>query len=473
MLWTKKTISIALLLLMLVPVAAQQQVKIDEIRFEKYDRFVRFDIAVSNKPVFSFEDDLRHGVLQVHLDAEIPQNLPMPQAAPGAIAVLQSGKKTVLQIRYPNKFRYNSFFYAPENKIIIDIYPGKEPAAVKTPVKNTVVAIGSTYANALTALQSGDTTKAIALFKKAIEKNPGHDRAYLQLGILHALRNDKEAAIASLQRARKNVEFSFISNLYLQKLTDSETAVVNAQTISSKLNQKVLKKDEPGIENQKETGSAGENAAAGPLKKAGSYLSGRVLTYAGIVIALTVLIYLWRLLFGSKPGRKTGKDDQVQRILSLMEKNDLYRSAKSQTPSSPMEEVDDEAEPAAERLSRLNLQDEAVPAAPRTALPQEKIQLAEGYPPAERRIESSRLRQIQRTMNENNVVPESRNRLTATALKVKSQVLDYALDGYSVREIAEKLQVGVGEVELILGLKKAPKTKKGDDKSALRIDFSY
>lgn len=80
-------------------------------------------------------------------------------------------------------------------------------------------------------------------------------------------------------------------------------------------------------------------------------------------------------------------------------------------------------------------------------------------------------------MNENNIVPQGRNRLTPTALKAKSEILDYALDGYSVREIAEKLQIGVGEVELVLGLRKSgPATPAPvpvqNGESNLRIDFA-
>lgn len=472
--WKNRVLTVALMSLFTgVPISAQQPVQINKIRFQKYDRFIRFDISVTQKPDFSMQDDLPNGILHLQINATLADELPLPQAEPGNVTVFRKGDDTVFEVRYPNKFRYNAFYYAPEKKIIIDIYPGNEPVVANSPVKNIPVTTGSPYASALTALQSGDTTKALALFTTAVKKDPGHARAHLQLGILQTLRKDTTAAITNLKKARENVELSFISNLYLQKLGQTQANQSLHRTDQKDVTGKPLKQENNAEKKEQIPTAANTEHLLQPKEKSDQNKLSLWLTYAGSAVALAVLIYLWRLMFRAKPAKKSDKDDQVQRILSLMEKNNLYRSTKA----NPATQKDDDLAPlqpmSNAQSGHVNLHDEPDPVEPVSPPLKEKIPLAEGYPPAEQRIESSRLRQIQRTMNENNVVPENRERLTATALNVKSQVLDYALDGYSVREIAEKLQVGVGEVELILGLKKSPGTKSNDDKSALRIDFSY
>ncbi|KAA3615485.1 MAG: hypothetical protein DWQ05_14130 [Calditrichaeota bacterium] len=455
-------------------IVGQQEVRVTKINYEEFIRFVRFDISVSQKPAITFTEALDQGTLTMNLDAHVPKSLALPQADPGSIAILQSGQKSVLQIKYPRKFRYESFYYAPKNKVIIDIHLGEKFVAKNNPAPIVPVQTTSSYMTALTALQNGDTTRAIQHFQKTIQSNPNHARAHLQLGILQALREEKDQAFVSLKKAQENVEFSFISNLYLQKLENTQqisTRVSDAQLpapISQDENQNTtVVKTKPGASSQANTGKSGL------FKSFLDLVQNRWLTLLAIIIMAASLYYAWRYMTKPKSSLKTGKDDQIRRIVNLMEKNNLYRSSKSPGQVRNPENRGRSTISPPDKKEIIDLNDSAEPATPPPRETVEKIQLAEGYPPAEQRIESSRLRQLQRTMNENNVVPESRNRLTPSALKVKSEVLDYALDGYSVREIAEKLQVGVGEVELVLGLKKTSPGHKAADDPSLRIDFSY
>ncbi|MCA9734918.1 MAG: hypothetical protein H6696_08430 [Deferribacteres bacterium] len=476
--WTKKTIvALSLCLSFFGSIVAQQQISVTEINYEKFIRFTRLDISLTDRAEYSFVDDLEHGALVLNLQAALPQTLNLPEMESGELSVSGNGNSGTIQINFPSKFRYESFFYPPEKKIIIDIYESKEPADRLTVPKKIPVNTGSAYLAGITALQTGDTTEAVAQFRKVIEENPNHTRAHLQLGMLLSLQKDKKQALYHLKRAQENVEFAFISNLYIANLNEKGKAADTSvqRPSSTRVVQTQSPEKSPTLDEPTQVDSA---PSPMPLRSqlANAFVIKSVLIAAGSLVVLILLYSVWRN-YRRRSSGKDNREDQVQRIIKLMEKNNLYRNTKSPEAHETRSRISQQTQSLKQPVERIDLRDDTDVAMPVSEELKTRIQLAEGYPPSEQRIESSRLRQIQRTMNENNIVPQGRNRLTPTALKAKSEILDYALDGYSVREIAEKLQIGVGEVELVLGLRKSgPATPAPvpvqNGESNLRIDFA-
>ena len=449
------------------------------VQIQHYDRFWRLSLRFPSRPIYTAVDQSQQGRLLV---AFAMDSLPRFTIPVHAALDLQIRSGDTLFISWPTRFKFDAFYFPPGRKLVFDfypVYPQSSPA--------------ETYLQARQKLASGDTSEAIRLFRLAYMQDPSNAQAMLSLAKIFLKQNHIDRAQALFQQL-KNTRYPDMQDIaltYLQLIEDiqHEAQSVDEDSLAKEAGtlryaQADSLPEQPAAENpsqetaKKDTTAAATATQARPaanrqprpiivsrrkisrswFEEASKWFNAVPAGYFAMLLLfplLTVAFFWLKSL--RKPGR--GRKSKVSRILRLMEQNKLQQKKreirqKVETGRSAERRVnivsDEEAAPSltAERLSKDNSGGTAAAAG------------------------SARFSDLLKARREE---PEKRATEPASPAELpyarKREILRMALQGLSVRQIAKELQIGVGEVELALGLGKAGREidqQLADDQS---LDF--
>ena len=473
------------LLLYSVPAASQTESRIQQIQVQEYDRFWRLSFHLSRNVEYQLQDltDENRVILSIPATLDSAATLPPPLAL--NVHTTSGDGQSRFSISLPQSFKFDHFYFPPGRKIVLDFYPIFEfESAVQS------------YEMAGRALSRGDTLRAEQLYRSAILQNPGLSNAYLRLGQIYYWRRDTSAARAAFQRLVHDArpDLAARAQAYLDSLSQQKPAAptfiaqadTTAQAAMDTVAIAAAADTVTGSVNEAQSDSIGAAAATAKAAPRPIIVARRKLPrpwYAQIfdglaripakavlvVAALMALagVFFWLLAMRPRrlPRNQGREAKRIKRLLKLIEKgkhrripgiNDT-RTASEKGEQARVDLIDEsEATPFAmdsapsPRMTRLRrLVDEAV-------LPERPVPHTAGRESRTRRMAAS-----------TPPAGDDRRQELKNAASSKRQVLQLALQGKSVTQIARELDMGVGEVELILGFGRNMLTTPRDEDTSL------
>lgn len=461
-------------------IEARQQPLIDDIRVSDFDRFRRVEIFTSSMPEYTITDSSEAGALYLQFAGAAASTLKPIRDARGEVISARNVAGTMVKIALPFRFRYDAFYFSPAKKLIIDCYPNGELA---------VATRKSTMEKAAFALQSGDTLQALTLLEKEASSNPDNTRVYLQMGMLYFLRNDTERARQTLEKIRRDQELGLVADGLLRTMfqpAQHRSADGDEQPAGQLEQDEITAASAPAADTLTAVagvhGKAEKENKATPepkiisVRKAKSWLAiieeflpapvlmGILAVPVVFFAVLMLVLYRRRRLRQVIAPRKT----QYNRIMNLMQANATYQQTKTEKPAGrerhgPVKPQKDELDRLEENLMKKQHRRPYVrdtsPVGPAEAAFEKKQR------------QRPQFRQVMEQYLEDKQPAATQPAPDRSSQKARIRAL--AAEGMTVRQIAEHLNMGVGEVELVLEFSRLDDMEAAAGGADPRMDFSF
>ncbi len=439
---------------------AQPETRIRQVDVQHFDRFWRVSLYLNRPTKFAVEDR-QPRFLTLKVDARTADSLAVPQNEAVLLDINPASEGTNLTVDLPQPFKSDVFYFPPTQKVVLDCYPVfPYPTATRS------------YEMARRALLQQDTTRAILLFRTALLQDPHLQNAVFRLGEIYLARSELAAARRALAQidSTARIDLQMKARALLDSLSapepeapppavagaadpdsstvadESAVAAAKVDSVSSPRAADVVTKIPP-----QPIIVARRKLPTGPF----AWLQ-KLVAECGVVALVPLLgvtaavgFFFWFLAMRwAQPGQRR-EEKHAEHVQELLEKNPVYQRQRA---------LRQKATPgtrAAEKRARVDLR-EASEASPFVRTPT-------AHRSAEERLQRIRMRAASR--------PPAREEEAGGGRKgrsLKREVVRLALKGKTVTEIARELDIGVGEVELILGFgASAPAGSTADD----AIDF--
>ncbi len=460
-----------------------RQGMIENIRFADFERFRRVEIFTGTAPEYSIIDSTEVGALYLQFAMAASSAIRPVRDSSGVVIMAPNAQGTMVKIALPYRFRYDAFYFAPSGKLIIDCYRTGELSEQRRQ---------SVLEKAVFALQRGDTLQALALYEQEARSNPDNTRVYLQMGMLYFLRDETERARASLEKIRQDPELGVVAEGLLQRMLTAGQQNEGEEQLSGGQEESVVAEasepepqtDQPPGENaeaaverepQEAVAQAEQKTAPEPIivavrpKKSLLASIEEYVPFPALlaIVAVPVLFFavlLFILLRRRRLKTLIGpRKTQYNRIMNLMQANTTYQQQKQKRREAVVPPRKSDLDRLEENL--LRKQRRRMPAASAAGKPSPE-------PGVREQVETRRTefkQALAQYMDRETPAPALKQDRNAQ----KEQIHSLAAEGLTVRQIAEQLNVSIGEVELVLGFSKLDGAEEPPKDSDLRMDFAF
>ncbi|MDQ7052433.1 MAG: tetratricopeptide repeat protein [candidate division KSB1 bacterium] len=204
---------------------AQVNNEIRQIQIQQFDRFWRLSFYLNQSTNYQLEDFSQQNRIAISVPARLAAGVPIPKIGAIDVRVKATAAGSRITIALPQPFKYDHFYFPPNQKIVVDFYPLFEFESAS-----------QSYEMAMRSLSQGDTARATRLYKAALLQNPDLKNALLRLGEVYFWRKDTAAARTAFEqllgRARPDIESR--AKAYLDSLRQLQAQSADQRGVAAK-----------------------------------------------------------------------------------------------------------------------------------------------------------------------------------------------------------------------------------------------